>query len=64
VPRPIGDLIEVGFGISHRLEQKLGVDRRHAPDHRLDSSSVERALGQSGCAECRFGFGVSLCLLS
>lgn len=44
--RPIDDLVEVRFGILHRLKHQLCVDRRHSPDNRLDRAAVQRALGQ------------------
>ena len=47
-PRPIDDLVEVAFGVVHRLEHQLGIDRRHAPDDGLDGAAVQRPLGQFG----------------
>ena len=45
--RPIDDLIGLTLGAAdHRLEHQLRVDRRHAPDDRLDCAPLNGAAGE------------------
>ena len=45
--RPVENLVEAAFDLAdHLLVHEVVVDRRHAPDHRLDGAALDAAAGQ------------------
>ena len=54
--RPIDDLIGLALGAAdHRLKHQVEIDRRHAPDDRLDSATLDGATGKFVDREIRLG---------